>query len=252
MPSDFNDKNVIVITGAANGISSQIALDLDKSENILCLFDKDSRLKEIADAITKAQIFCKIGDVSLENEVNDFINEVVLKFDKVDALVNGAGVVPYEHIDNTSYEVFKKTLEVNLGGYFLFSKAVSFVMKKKRRGIIINIASTSAELGIVGQAAYASSKGGIVALTHVLAVELGPFGIRVNAIAPGSIVVERNKIAMMKKLDDTNDLQRHVPLGRLGTPADVSGVVQFLLSDLSAYVHGVTIVVDGGRIIKGA
>lgn len=250
IPKNTNEK-VIIVTGAANGICRQIAKDLDSPENILCLFDQNPDLVNVTKELNNAKVHSLIGDVSLEKDVNHFVEEILVNYSKVDVLINGAGVVPYEPLMETSYELYKNTLNTNLGGYFLFSRAVAGSMIEKKKGVIVNIASISAQVGIRGQAAYASSKGGIVALTHVLASELGIHGIRVNAIAPGSILVDRNRVAMLKKWADKKDLERHISLGRLGTPSDISGVVQFLLSDSSSYVHGATITVDGGLTTKG-
>ena len=248
---NIKNKKVIIITGAANGICRQIALDLDKKKYILCLFDNDKKLKEIKRSIKKATLFVKNGNVGLENNVNKFVNEVLDNFFKIDILINGSAIVPYTYFVETLYSSFKNTLNTNLGGYFLFAKTVAKHMIKRREGIIINIGSISSDIGIKGQASYASSKGGIKSLTQVLAVELGEYGIHVNSIAPGSILVNRNKQKMLKKWSDKKDLERHIPLGRLGTPKDVSGVIQFLLSDWASYVHGAVIVVDGGMTIKG-
>ena len=134
-------------------------------------------------------------------------------------------------------------------GYFLFSKYVALIMKKCRRGRIINISSISGSVGIPGQVAYGSSKGGINMLTRVMAVELGRFNITVNAIAPGSILVERNKKSMLSKKYQSS-IKNKIPLGRLGTPSDISGVVKFLLSESSSYINGSIITVDGGMTSK--
>ena len=122
-------------------------------------------------------------------------------------------------------------------------------MKKRKNGTIVNISSISSFMGISGQTSYASSKGGINALTKVLAVELGQFNIRVNAVAPGSILVERNKKAMDTK-EYLDRIKNIVPLSRIGKPKDVSGVVKFLISEDSGYVSGQVIVVDGGMTSK--
>jgi NAD(P)-dependent dehydrogenase (short-subunit alcohol dehydrogenase family) len=244
-----NPKKVILITGAANGICRQIALDLDQESNILCLFDKDEELISVGKIIEKAECFVKLGDAGNENDVNSFVDEIINNFSKIDVLINGAAIVPYKPVSETLFAEFKNTLNNNLGGYFLFSKAVSKDMINKKSGVIINISSISADRGISGQASYASSKGAISALTRVLAVELGKHGIRVNAVAPGSILVKRNYSSMTNKWSDKNYLERHIPLGRLGNPTDVSGTVQFLMSDWASFVHGAVIVVDGGMTI---
>jgi len=250
MTNNKTSKRIFIITGAANGISKQIAKDLDINNNILCLFDKDSEVIKMKKYFTKAVIFAKCGDVSSEYEVNSFVAEVIKNFKTVDVLINGAAIVPYSEVFDTDWKLFKNTLEINLGGYFLFSKATANVMKINKKGSIINISSISSYVGIPGQSAYASSKGGISALTRVLASELGPFGIKVNAIAPGSILVDRNRKKMLTKWSE-DELTLNIPLGRFGTPKDISGVVQFLISEWADYVHGAVITVDGGMTIRG-
>lgn len=245
------NQQVIIITGAANGICRQVAKDLDKKYNILCLFDKDPKLKNQKKDFSKAIVFTKCGDVSSEKTVKTFVQDVVKKFSKIDVLVNGAAAVPYNPLTETNWDLFMNTIKTNLGGYFLFSREVARVMKNQEKGSIINIGSISSYIGIHGQTAYSSSKGGISALTRVLATELGPFGIKVNTLAPGSIVVKRNRKAMLSKWSE-EELKSNIPLGRFGTPKDISGAVQFLISELSDYVHGAIITIDGGMTTRGS
>jgi len=183
--------------------------------------------------------------------VRSFIQKIIKRYRKIDVLINNAGIVPYAEVNLTNTDLFFSVLKINLGGYFLFSKEISNFMKKQHFGNIINISSISSIQGIFGQSAYASSKGGINALTRVLAKELGPYNIRVNAIAPGSIIVNRNKIKMLSKWNNKELINKSIPLGRLGKPKDISGVVKFLISKSSGYIHGTVIVVDGGKTIVG-
>jgi NAD(P)-dependent dehydrogenase (short-subunit alcohol dehydrogenase family) len=241
---------VVIITGAAGGIGLQIARDFDNKGNILCLCDINERIYEVHSLLKNATVFLKQLDCSIEKEVNLFIENIIKDYKKIDSLINCAGVVPYFSLEDTSYETFLNTLNSNIGAYFLFSKTVAREMKKNKEGTIVNIASISAHIGINGQVSYASSKGAIVSLTRVLASELGEYGIRVNSISPGSILVERNKERMMKKYEDKEFLKNHIPLCRLGVPKDISGVVEFLTSEKASYIHGADIVVDGGQTIK--
>ena len=241
--------NVIIITGAAGGIGSGIAKGLDKSGNVLCLCDNNERILKIKSAFKKATLFVRKLDCGVEEDVISFVQEVVKKYKKIDTLVNCAGVVPYFNVEETEYDIFTNTFKSNVGGYFLFSRAVVPEMKKLGKGNIVNIASISARLGIKGQTAYASTKGAIASLTRVLATELGEYNIRVNSISPGCILVDRNREKMLKKYEDTDFLKSRIPLCRLGLPKDIAGIVEFLISPKASYIHGADIVVDGGQSI---
>ena len=244
------NKKIIIITGAANGICKEIARELDSSRNVIYAVDKNENVIKNKGKFKKAIYNPICMDGSNEKEVINLVNEVVKKHGKIDVLVNGAAVVPYCPIEEQDYSQFIDIVKNNLGGYMIFSKEVSKVMKPQRFGVIVNISSISASFGLKGQTAYASSKGGISALTRVLAAELGEFNIRVNAIAPGSIIVDRNEKAMKSKWNKER-IYDNIPLGRLGKPSDIAGVVKFLISPDAKYVHGTTIVVDGGMTIKG-
>ena len=242
--------NIIIITGAANGISKEIAIELDDSNNYIYAIDKDNKIYDIKNKFTKA--FCNpiCMDASDESEAIKVVNEIAQKHGKIDVLINGLALVPYCYIENQEYPNFIDIIRNNLGSYMIFSKEVSRIMKQNNSGVIVNISSISANFGIEGQTAYASSKGAISSLTRVLAAELGKYNIRVNAVAPGSIIVDRNKKGMNEKWDKEK-IKNNIPLGRLGEPSDVAGVVKFLISPDAKYVHGTTIVVDGGMTIKG-
>lgn len=244
------NKNIIIITGAANGICKKITSELDDNKNIIYAIDSNPEITKTKDKLKKAIYIPICMDASDEESVIRLVQSIKNIYNKIDILINGAAVVPYCPIEEQNYSKFIEVIKNNLGGYMIFSKEVSKVMKERRSGIIVNISSISANFGLKGQSAYASSKGGISALTRVLAVELGEYNIRVNAVAPGSIIVKRNKKAMESKWNN-EVINQNIPLGRLGTPSDVAGVVKFLISDDAKYVHGTTIVVDGGMTIKG-
>lgn len=244
------NKNIIIITGAANGICKKIASDLDNNKNIIYAIDNNPEIMKNKKFLKNAIYIPVCMDASDEESVIKLIQSIKNIYNKIDILINGAAIVPYCSIGEQNYSKFLEVVKNNLGGYMIFSKEVSNIMKEKRSGIIVNISSISANFGLKGQTAYASSKGGISALTRVLAVELGEYNIRVNAVAPGSIVVNRNKKAMESKWNN-EVINNNIPLGRLGNPSDVAGVVKFLISDDAKYVHGTTIVVDGGMTIKG-
>jgi len=243
-------KKIILITGVANGICKDISMNFDIEETVIYGIDNNSIVNKMVKNFKKALFIPVEIDASIEEEVKFLIKKIEEEHGKIDVLVNGSALVPYSDIENQKYDHYLNIMKNNVGGYMLFSKEVSKIMKKNLSGNIINISSISANFGIKGQSAYASSKGAISSLTRVLAVELGLYNIRVNLIAPGSILVDRNKKKMSKNWTEKR-MRSRIPLGRLGVPSDISGVVKFLLSDDAKYIHGATIVVDGGMTING-
>jgi NAD(P)-dependent dehydrogenase (short-subunit alcohol dehydrogenase family) len=167
----------------------------------------------------------------------------------LDALVNNAAVVegltrrPFDEIDDRDWD---RVLEVNVKGTWLCAKATVPLMRAAGGGSIVNMASEVAFSGSPGLAHYVTSKAAVIGLTHVLARELGPSQIRVNALAPGFIPTEGSQTMTAAAEYDVGP----TPLGRLGTPADLLGAVAFLVSDESAFITGQTVLVDGGRLLR--
>lgn len=185
-------------------------------------------------------------DLSVVSEVKRLIAEALQRFGKLDVLVNNAGVefnVPFWNVTEDEYD---RVLDVNLKGAFFATQAmVQHLMETKRPGKVINISSVHEELPFPNLATYCASKGGLRMLTRDLAVELGRFGITINAIAPGAIETAINT----KLLNDPVKLPallQQIPLGRLGQPDDIAGVAAFLASVDADYVTGSTYFVDGG------
>ena len=187
-------------------------------------------------------------DISNKKEVEEMVKEAVKKWGKVDILVNNAGICQFKPFLDLTEEEWDKTLNINLKGYFLCSQACAKEMAKQKSGVIVNIASVAMGqqgVGFPGISHYCASKGGIVAMTEALALELAPLGIRVNAIAPGAI---DTPMASSVKADPKilEGVLTRVPLRRMGKPEEISKAVKFLVSDESSYITGATIVVDGG------
>jgi NAD(P)-dependent dehydrogenase (short-subunit alcohol dehydrogenase family) len=197
------------------------------------------------------------ADITKNQDVNRMVETTLIKFGKIDILVNNAGLsqkrIP---IIDTDEELWQKIITTNLTGPFLCSKAVAKVMIEQRGGKIINISSTAGRQGSPGTAPYSCSKFGLIGLTQVLAQELAPYKINVNAICPGPITTDLMKVispsssynAALEKL--TVEFSPLIPLGRLGTPEDVANVVAFLASSESDYLTGQAINVSGGRIMN--
>jgi len=186
-------------------------------------------------------------DVSSSHDVDDMVGKTVAEFGRVDILVNNAGIISYKPFLELSDEDWDKTLNVNLKGQFLCARAAAREMVKNKWGRIINIASiSSGGCGIAYPliAHYTASKGGIIALTEALAVELTPKGINVNAICPGAIDTDMAK--GVKESGQLAQLLTRIPKGRLGQPEEIGSLAVFLASEESDYVSGAAIVIDGG------
>jgi NAD(P)-dependent dehydrogenase (short-subunit alcohol dehydrogenase family) len=187
-------------------------------------------------------------DVSKKAEVEEMVKKTIDKFKRVDILVNNAGICQFKPFLELTEEEWDRTLNINLKGYFLCAQAVAKEMVKQKSGVIVNIASVAmgqVGVGFPNLAHYCASKGGIVAMTEGMALELAPFNIRVNAISPG--MIETPMIDPVKSDPKMMEgMLARVPMHRVGKPEEVSNLVLFLASDKSSYMTGSTIVVDGG------
>lgn len=245
----MSENKVAIVTGSARGIGKAIALKLaGDGYNVVISDILEEAAKETAKEIEALGVksLVVVADVSKAEDAQKLINETVQAFGQVDALVNNAGITRDNLAIRMSEAEWDSVLNINLKGTFLCSQAAAKVMMKKRYGRIVNIASVSGILGTAGQANYASSKAGVIALTKAFARELGARNITVNAVAPGYIATE-----MTEKLPDNvkEEYLKQIPLKRAGTPEDVANVVAFLASDAAAYVTGTTLIVSGGLVM---
>jgi len=206
----------------------------------------------VADEIKsgKGEAVCFKLDVSKKEEVDMVFNEIIKKFGRLDILVNNAGIFLPKPALEMSEEEWDRTLNINLKGEFLCAQRAAKEMAKNNPpvggGRIINIASIASGgvgIGFEGAAHYAASKGGIIGMTETLAIEFAPFGITVNAIAPGAI--ETPMIGAVTE-ELLSEIKLRVPLKRIGRPEEVSAAVVFLASDEASYITGATFYVDGG------
>jgi len=239
-----------LVTGSARGIGRAICEQLaaDGVGNIVVCDLKAEWCAETVDALKTAGV----NAVALEMNVADAksvdaaIEEAVRTFGALDIVVNNAGITKDGLLMRMTEEDWDAVLDINLKGAFLVTKAASKHMMKARSGNIVNIASVVGIMGNAGQCNYSASKGGLISLTKSSARELAGRGVRINAVAPGFI--------QSKMTDVLNDEQRSrmlsiVPMGRLGTPAEVAKAVSFLASDNAAYITGQTISVNGGMVM---
>ncbi len=248
----FDLKNkVVVITGARRGMGKADALLFSRAGAKVVVSDiSQEECQKVVDEIKKegGQAMAVKCDVSKKIEVDNLIKTATDKWDRVDVLVNNAGIVDFKPFVDLSEADWDKVLDINLKGYFFCAQAAVKEMIKQKSGVIVNIASVAMGqqgIGFVGLVHYCASKGGIVAMTEALAAELAPYNIRVNAIAPGAIDTPMADSTKMDPAALQGTLSR-IPLKRMGKPEEIANTVLFLASDASSYITGATIVVDGG------
>ncbi|MEO8194958.1 MAG: 3-oxoacyl-[acyl-carrier-protein] reductase [Gemmatimonadales bacterium] len=245
MNIDLTGKNAVV-TGSTRGIGRAVAQALaDSSARVAVVGrDRDKASAVAADIGRGAAGFaCDVGDTSA---VTALIGDVEKEFGGIDILVNNAGVTRDNLVVRLKDEDWDEVLDANLRGAFAAIRAASRGMMKRRSGRIINMASVVGITGNKGQANYAASKGGLIALTKSVAKELASRNILVNAIAPGFIETEMTAAMTPEARAALNGL---IPLERLGTVEDIAAVVVFLSSDKASYITGQVIVVDGGMVM---
>src|ERR1700751_163700 len=239
-----------IVTGSSSGIGQAAAARLAREgTNVVIDYvghpeGADATLKMVQDAGAKG-IIVQAGVTRLD-QIRNLVDQAWKTFGGADILVNNAGMEKSSDFWRTTEEDYDKVLSVNLKGPFFLTQAfVQRLLDAKRSGRVINISSVHEDMAMPHFATYCASKGGLRMLMRNLAVELGPFGITVNNVAPGAISTPMNEslLADKSKLDA---LLQNIPLGRLGTVDDVAGLVAFLASDDAAYVTGSTFVVDGG------
>ena len=244
-------KKTVLITGAAQGIGKCHALTFLKSGyNVAALDpDREAGRELVAGAKAGKSLFCFNGDVSSEKDVKAFIAGAVKRFKTIDVLINNTGIGINKPVTELSLAEWNRVIGANLTGAFLCSKHAAKYLKASK-GCIINTASTRALMSEKDTEAYSASKGGILALTHALAVSLGP-DVRVNCISPGWIEVSDWKKSPISKkpVHSEADKSQH-PVGRVGTPYDIAEMALYLASKKAGFITGQNFVIDGGMTKK--
>ena len=237
---------VAIVTGAARGIGQSIAVELARNKADVIVSDiisGQATVKKIQ-KLKRKSIFIK-ADMSKKSDIDNLISQVIKKFGKLDILVNNAGIFQPCPTETLKEDAWEKTININLRGYLQCSQAVLKHMSKKKKGVIINVASVAGLFGCPTAAAYCASKGGIITMAKSLASEYGKKGIRINTICPGIIETPMVKDLLADKKQKQNMLAK-IPLARTGKPIEIAGAVVFLASDASSYITGTEIIIDGG------
>ena len=239
-----------IVTGTNRGIGAATVETFAKNGATIwaCARDKselfENRITELAIKFN-VQITPIYFDVTDELEVKKAIREIGKETSRIDVLVNNAGISVEKLFSMTSMDVMRNTMETNFFSQMHISQVVSRYMMKQKAGSIVNVGSVSGVERKEGGTAYGSSKAAVIFSTKTMAFELGHYGIRVNSVSPGFIATDmwENRSKMV-----IDEIQKETPLGRQGTPYEVANAILFLASDLSSYITGQNIIVDGGRL----
>ena len=238
---------VAIVTGSSRGIGKACALRLAK-DGFTVVINYSHSESEAKNVLNEIESFGGSGmlyraDVSKLDEVKAMMRDVSKTYGQIDVLVNNAGIVRDEYLLMLNPETLDKCFDLNVKGYFYCAQQAVLKMFRKKSGVVINMSSVSGILALAGQSVYSATKGAVNSLTQTMAKELAPYGIRVNAVAPGFIETEMlNALSDEKKQEYLNA----IPMHRLGTVEDVANVVSMLASDAASYITGQIITIDGG------
>ena len=240
----------VLITGGSRGIGKAVAMKFaENGYQIIINYVSDKtdteQLKKELLQVGAADILLIKADVSNSEDVKNMVKETIEKFEKIDVLVNNAGITKDNLLMRMSEEEFDKVIQINLKGTYLVTKEVTRYMMKKKKGSIVNLASVVGVAGNAGQCNYAASKAGIIGFTKSVAKELASRNIRANAVAPGFIETDMTNVL---KDEIKENINSQIPLKRMGTAREVAELVYFLGEDSSSYITAQVINVDGGMI----
>lgn len=239
--------SVAIVTGGGSGIGRATCLQFPESGVKVVVVDVDLPGAEQVAAEVAARggeaMACRV-DISASAEVDQAIHQIINRFNRIDILVNCAGIYEIGTINDVSENDWDRMLAINLKGPFLFCKAVAPLMQQQRAGAIVNVSSISGRTtSLMAGPHYVASKAGIIGLTMCLANQLAPYGIRVNCVAPGMIDTPMNNFLPPDKFDQ---LKNRIPLGRIGSPEEIAAAIVFLASPVAGFITGETLNINGG------
>jgi len=242
---------VAIVTGGGQGIGKAISLSLAKAgaRVVLAFNTSEAGAREVVEQARTfgAQAVSVHADMENNEDLEKLVDAAIAAFGTIDILVNNAGVAKYHPFLEMPREVWNRCININLTSAFVLSQRVARIMVKQgTKGSIVNISSIGGFFAQKGLAHYDASKGGLNLLTKAMALELGPHGIRVNAIAPGAIEVERNRASLVEGTYP-QEWKRIIPLGRWGQPEEIANIVLFLSCDASGFITGHILSADGGQ-----
>jgi NAD(P)-dependent dehydrogenase (short-subunit alcohol dehydrogenase family) len=253
----FSEKTVIV-TGGGYGIGKQIALSFGRlGANVVVAARSESKLEQVAEQLRgmKTDPLALAVDIGTEKAVRAMVDTVMDRYSGIDVLINNAAIAgPTAMIPDIESDDWRQAVDINLSGTFYCCKYVSRVMREAKSGNIITLSSVAGRTGYPLRAPYAVTRWGVIGLSHTLAAELGPHGVRVNTVVPGPIEGDRSNRVFEARAEAENVsveeikkfFTKDIPIGRMPTEQEVANCVTYLASDASVGIHGQTIQVDGG------
>lgn len=239
---------IVVVTGGSRGIGLEIARQLlvEKAKVAICARKKEGLDAAAAQLGGGGNLFTVPAHVAKEEDVEKLFDAVMSHYGGIDVLINNMGMnLLTPSIVDTDLAVWNKIIESNLTGTFLCSKRAAQIMKEKKKGRIVSVSSVAASRAARGMGVYGIAKAGIEMMTKVLAEELAPFNIQVNAVAPGMVRTDFSK-PFWSNETFYNQMIKGIPAGRIAEPADVVHPILFFCSDVSSFITGQTVMVDGG------
>ncbi len=245
---------IAIVSGAAQGIGKRTAEVLAERGYALLLSDLTSCAEACAEIIRMGSKAVEVlGDVSDEATVGSIAKTARKEFERVDVLVNNAGISHICPAENTTAADWRRVLDVNLLGPFLLCREIGALMLEQRQGSIVNVASIAGLLGIADRVAYNASKHGLIGLTRTLAAEWGGRGVRCNAVCPGWVKTPMDIAPQAAGLYRDSDIEGRIPMGRFASPTDVASAVAFLADpEQSGFINGHALSVDGGWFADGS
>jgi len=247
----LNNKKALV-TGGSRGIGKAVSLMLAEAGTDVALnyFKNKQAALDLKSEIEKKQRRCMIfkADLSQQEDAESMVEKINRSWGRLDILINNAGIWTFGEMGRMDYKVWSETIRTNLDGVFFVTNSVVPIMKKAGQGCIVNISSTAAVRGEAFHSHYASSKGALVSLTKSLAVELAPYKIRVNCVAPGWVDTDMCS-EVFKDKEFKEKIRESIPLKRIPSPEDIAGPVLFLVSDYARHITGEVLNVNGGAVL---